>query len=326
MKVCVLGAGAWGTAIAQVLAENGNDVKLWCREPEVYESIKHTKINECYLPGFPLHATIQPTNDLYEAIKNTEWIFEAIPVKYLRSILEQLKTSVLPEQGFVLLSKGIEQNTLFFPTQIIDDIFGKSTKKIVVAGPSFAQELIKKELTAVSIASQNIEFAKQIQKMLQNNYFKGFITDDIIGVQVGAALKNVIAIGVGILEGAQRGDNAKAFLITRGLKEVNKVAIALGGNQETMYDLAGLGDLVLTCMGKLSKNLMLGRRLGQGESFDAILKTMGTAPEGINTLEAVVEIAQKQHFDVTICQGIYDVVFCRKKIDAFITACLANSL
>lgn len=323
MNVCVLGAGAYGTAIAQLLSENGNIVKLWCREPEVYESIKTKRINDRYLPGFQLHATIKPTQDFNEAIENTEWIFQAIPVKFLRSILEQIKPYVQSQQGFVLLSKGIENDTLLLPSQITDGVFDKTTKKVVVAGPSFAQELIKKELTAVSIACKNIEHAKQIQNVLQNNYFKGFITDDIIGVQVGASLKNIIALGVGILDGAEFGDNVKAFLITQGLQEINQVCQVLGGQQQTMYGLSGLGDLVLTCIGKSSKNLMVGRRLGQGESFETIIKELGTAPEGINTLKSVMQLAQKYNLNLPICKGIYDVVFHGKKIEKFVADCFS---
>lgn len=309
MRVAILGEGAWGTAVAMLLANNGYEVKIWCYHEEVVDQINVHHRNEKFLSDIALNTSIRATTDMKEALCDAKWVFEAIPVEFLRSVLHQAKECFDPNQVWVVLSKGIEQETLLFPTQIINDVFGVSVKKTIFAGPSFAHDVATKQITAVTVAAPDCELGIELQKMLANDYFRPYITTDMIGVQVGAALKNVITLGMGMLDGAGYTDNAKAFLLTRGLHEMVQLAQVLGGKQETVYGLSGVGDLVLTSMGKLSRNLDVGRRLGSGQNLDTILEETGYIPEGINTVQSVHQLIKKHKLALPICQGIYDVIF-----------------
>ena len=324
--VCVIGEGAWGTAVAILLSENGYTVKLWCHDPEVAACIASKHVNERYLPGIKLSDAIQPITKLEEAICDVQWVFEAIPVQYLRSVLKNTVRCFSPEQVWVVLSKGIEHDTLLLSSQIIDDVFAYETKKAVVAGPSFAHELATKQITAVTIASTDCTVGKSLQLMLANSYFRPYISLDMIGVQIGSAIKNVITLAVGMLDGAGFDDNCKAYLLTRGLDEMVKIALALGGRQETVYGLSGVGDLVLTSMGSLSRNLIVGRRLGHGDALEEILADTGFIPEGINTTKSVYRLAQQKKLDVPICQGVYDIIFGEKKIEQLLQELIERPL
>jgi len=325
-KVCILGAGAWGTAIATVLAHNGHQIKLWCREPEVAKNIKTNRINERYLPGVILSPLIEPITDLKDALCGAEYVFEAVPVKFLRSILEQTKSCFSPEQTFVILSKGIEQETLMLPSQIIDDVFGYSVKKAVIAGPSFAQDLAQKSITAVSLAAQDCAIGTSLQEMMATPYFRPYISLDMIGVQVGAALKNVITLAIGMLEGAGYGDNVKAYILTRGLHEMEQIAVKLGGKTETLYGLSGIGDLVLTGMGSMSKNLAIGKELGSGKTLQELETIMHTLPEGINTAASVHQLMTQYALDLPVCQGVYSIIFQNMRIEDFLQKLMARPL
>ncbi len=315
MNIAMLGEGAWGTAVAMLLAYNGHEVKLWCYNTELVSQINETRHNERYLPGVTLPKNITAVATLDEAMSDADWVFEAIPVKFLRSVLEQSKHCYKDTQRWVVLSKGIEQGTLFFPTEIIADVLGDAVQQTVFAGPSFAMDVARKEITAVTIAAPECELAKELQELLANDYFRPYISTDMIGVQLGSALKNVIAIGVGMLDGAGYTDNAKAFMITRGLHEIAELAVALGGKQQTVYGLSGVGDLILTAMGSLSRNLQVGKRFGQGQSLESILKETGYIPEGINTVESVQQLMRKHGVRLSICLGIYEVIFNNKPLE-----------
>ena len=239
-KVVVLGAGAWGTAIATVLASNQHKVVIWSHEEDVVQSISHEHINKRYLPGIQLNRTIQSTIDIAQAVEDAEWIFEAIPVKYMRSVLEKVKLYYSPLQRWIVLSKGIEQQSLFLPTQILNDVFGNSVQSVVVVGPSFAKDVVEKQLTAVNCASESKELIDASRQLMTNSYFKLFPSNDILGLQWCAALKNVIAMGVGILEGAEFTDTTKAFFLVKAFAEMKIFIVAMGGKSETMNDLAGI--------------------------------------------------------------------------------------
>jgi len=325
-KVTVLGDGAWGTAVATLLAQNGCTVLLWCHNQEVADTIKEKRVNERYLPGCTLNELIHPVTSLQEAVCGSKWVFEAVPVKFLRSVLQQTIHCFSRDQTWIILSKGIEQETLLLPSQIIDDVFGYEPKKAVLAGPSFAQDLARKQLTAVSIAATQESTARTLQKMLANNYFRPYYSPDLIGVQVGGALKNVLALGIGVLEGAGFTDNAKALLFTRGLNEMVQCAVALGGEQETLYGLSGVGDLVLTSMGSLSRNLLVGKRIGAGDSLETILAETGYIPEGLNTVKSVHKLAQKYNVQLPIFENIYEGIFGGKPLDAIIAELMSRPL
>jgi len=317
-QVAVLGEGAWGTAIATVLAHNGYTVKLWCNDPEVVQSIKNDCVNKRYMPDVVLPKTIIPTESLEQSLADVEWIFNVTPVKFLRSVLQKAQPFLKFGQRCVLLSKGIEQDTLMLPAQIVDDVLGMDVEKAVCVGPSFADEVVKKRFTAVVVASNKKEYTQQVKTLLENDYFKVFESSDMIGAQVGSALKNVIALGIGILDGAGYEENAKAFVLTKALGDMVTCAQALGGKKETMYGLSGVGDLILTCKGGLSRNVMVGRHFGQGESFEKVIKEKGVTPEGVNTAQSIHELSQKHSIKLPVCEGIYDIVFEGKSVDKFL--------
>jgi glycerol-3-phosphate dehydrogenase (NAD(P)+) len=313
-NIGVLGEGAWGTAVATLLANNGFTVKLWCHDPAVAQSIRDTRYNKRYLPGIYLDELIIPTFDLSQAVGNASWVFEAIPVKFLRDVLEQVKDVEVSEQKWIILSKGIEQETLLLPSEIIDDVFENHLPKAVLVGPSYAKDLSEKQITAVTLAAVDCDLGLNLQKMLANDYFRPYLSLDMIGAQVGAAIKNVVALAVGMLDGAGYADNAKAFIFTRGLNEMVTIAQSLGGKTKTLYGLSGVGDLVLTATGKQSRNREVGKRLGEGQSLKDILDETGYIPEGINTVNSVYQLMQQKKLDLPVCAGIYEIIHKKKSI------------
>ena len=279
--ICVLGEGVWGTALAQLLTHNGHTVKVWRHDaPE----------------------------DLGQALANVDWVFVAIPVLYVRKVLEQAKVYAQPNQTWVMTCKGIERDTLLLPTQILEQIFGNSVTVAVLSGPSFAQHVSAQQLTAVDVT------APQLAPILHNNYFITHYTADMIGAQVGGALKNVIALGVGILDGAGYHDNTQALCITKGLQEMIHVAHVLGGKALTLYGLSGLGDLILTCTGKKSRNRAAGFEIGRG----TYAHNNTTQPEGFNTLVTLEQLIKKHTLNLPLCTGIYEIIINNKPVDFLI--------
>jgi len=321
----MLGSGAFGTAMSALLADNGFQVNMWCYDPCVVESVEKRHCNELYLPDTKLSKNIIPFKDIGEALEGVTWVFEATPVKFLRSVLEKAAPFFLEDQIWVVLSKGIEKDTLFFPSQMIDDVFDKAVKKAVVSGPSFAKNVVAKKLTAVDIAAEDETVAKDLQGMLENDYFKTHLSSDIIGVQIGGALKNVVAIAIGMLDGAGYTDNTKAFFFTTCLQEMVAFANFFGAKPQTLYGLSGIGDLVLTSMGGLSRNLMVGRHLGLGETLEDILEKTGVIPEGINTVKSVHKIIKNKQMRLPIFQSIYEIIFGGKSVD-YLVCVLKKSL
>ncbi len=308
-KVAVLGAGAWGTAWSTLLANNGYAVNLWCYEPDVVTEIDATGINKRYLPSIQLPSGITPTHDLACALDGATVIFEAVPVAFLRSILIAAKPHVAPTVPWVTLSKGIEQRTLSLPLQVIADVLGAAVPTAVVSGPTFAKELAQKTISAATLASADAALAKQLIHQLKNDYMTLHLSDDPIGVQVGGAVKNIIALAVGMAHGAGYGHNTTAYLITMGLVEMAAIAQVLGGKKETLYGLSGLGDLVLTCTGEQSKNLRVGTMFGTGKSFEQVRQEVPVLPEGVNTVESVRELALKHRLPLPLCLGMHACMF-----------------
>jgi glycerol-3-phosphate dehydrogenase (NAD(P)+) len=322
--VCVLGDGAWGTAIATLLADNGHEVILWCHDKEVAHDIQTNHRNTKYLPDHIVPQAITATTDIKQAVCGAQWIFEAVPVAFLRSVVELAALCVIPEQTWVVLSKGIEKDTLLLPTQIIDDVVGFVTKKAVFSGPSFAKDLIKKQITAVTLATIDCERGLQLQQLLANDYFRPYLSLDMVGVQCGGAFKNGIALAVGMLDGLACTDNVKSFLLTRGLHEMVQLSVALGGKQETLYGLSGVGDLVLTAMGSLSKNRAFGKKLGSGIALEQARREVATVPEGVNTTASVQQLARKHSLKLPLYQALYAILFDEKK-PAHLLDVLVNS-
>lgn len=304
-KVGMLGGGAWGTAVATVLAHNGYEVILWCFEQEVVDEIRSTHINERYLPSVKLSKSIVPTNSISDVFEQADIIFEAVPVAHLRSVFEQARQHIAAKHRFVVLSKGLEYERLMLPSQVIIDVLGDEVCVAVVAGPSFAYEFAEKCLTGLSVASDDDVFRKDIHTLLRNSYCCTYDCDDLIGQQCGGAFKNVLALGLGILEGAESSCNTRALVFTQGLAEIALCTQALGGKKETLYGLTGVGDLVLTSMGKLSRNGYLGRCLGQGRSVESVTEELGLTPEGVNTAFAIHQLAQRYTLDLPVLDGTY---------------------
>ncbi len=318
MKISVLGEGAWGTAIAKLLAHNGYSVTLWCYDGAVCETIEKKRVNERYLPGVILSDRITPTIDMQRAVESVDLIFEAIPVKFLSNVLRSAAPYYSNQQYWIVLSKGIEQGSLQLPTEIVDAVFHDTVHKAVVVGPSFAHELANEQMTALMIASENRVVAKQIQKVMEASYCKTFISDDVCGVQLCAALKNVMALCIGMIDGAQFGENARAYIFTRGLQEIVELCVAYGGSIDTAYGLAGIGDLVLTAMSNASKNHKVGVLLGQGLPLEDIIQRFGAVPEGINTSQSIHELAQRKNMNMPILNGIYRMLFEKLPLQVFL--------
>jgi glycerol-3-phosphate dehydrogenase (NAD(P)+) len=306
-KIGMLGGGAWGTAVATALAHNGHEVIMWCLEQEVVNDIQATHINNRYLPGIKLSPLIIATANLADVFQQTNIIFQAIPVAHMRSIFQQAKRYVESHHRFVVLSKGLEYDRLMLPSQVITDVLPGSTTIAGVAGPSFAYEFAQKSLTGLSVAGNDTAFKKEVHLLLRSSYCCTYDCDDLIGQQCGGAFKNVLALGLGILEGAGAACNTRALAFTRGLQEIALCSHVLGGKKETLYGLSGIGDLMLTSMGKLSRNAYLGRCLGQGQSIGHVIEELGTAPEGFNTAASVHQLAQRYKLDLPVLDCIYHI-------------------
>ncbi len=313
MKVTVLGSGAWGTAIATVLAHNHHEVVMWTYEEDVVKSINQEHINAYYLPDMPIHNTICATTNKEEALQDAEWVFEAVPVKYMRSVLKECVSYYNPAQKWVVLSKGIEKDTCLLPVHILEELFGKDVQSIVLAGPSFAKEVVAQQLTSVSIASKDMKLCNALEQLMETEYFTLEATKDVRGVQLCAALKNVVALGMGLLEGLGCQDNTKALFFARIYRELRSFIIKAGGDGVTMEEPAGLGDLVLTAFGAQSKNLAAGKAfvIGEGGPHERAV------PESLNTIVAVYQIYQgKQQWgepcpmgdEYILLEALYDIV------------------
>lgn len=303
MKVTILGAGAWGTAIATVLAHNHHEVTLWTHEQDVTQSINEQHVNTHYLADVSLHHNIYATTDKSRAFDEAEWIFEAIPVKYMRSVLEQFVPYYKPKQRWVTLSKGIEQNTLLLPTQILDDVFQSSVQSIVLAGPSFAKDVVGQQLTAVSIASSNDLLMDELKQLMITDYFRLFKTNDVVGVQLCAALKNVITLGMGMLDGLLCTDNTKAFFFVQSLKEMREFVLACGGQEATIHEFAGIGDLVLTAFGLHSRNFAAGKSFVEEDDNNSRV-----VPESLNSVVSVNQLLEKNNLHLALLKSLYLII------------------
>lgn len=303
--VAMIGAGAWGTAMSTVLAHNGYHVKLWCYETTLAQTIIKTHENITFLPGVQLSENIHAVSSLEEALQDVDEIFFAVPVNYSRKVLEQCRPFYKKEQIWIFLNKGIEQETLLVPTQIVDQIFKASVIKAVVMGPSFAKDIVSKQLTGVVCAFEDVQVYEKIKKLLTNHYFRLSSSSDMIGVQLCAALKNVIALGVGILDGQECGDNTKIFFIMNILKEMEHIVVSCGGSAETVFGFAGIGDSMLTALCSKSRNLEVGKCLGQGQKLSDIINSFKGAPEGVNTSQSLSLLLQNKNIDAPFFDMVY---------------------
>lgn len=261
-QICILGAGAWGTAMATLLSHNGHTVKLWSYEADVARMINENHCNTRYLPDIMLGASISATTDMQEALTGATFVFEATPVQFVRSVLELCRPFYKPTQVWVSLSKGIEQRTLLFPADMMRDVFGKGVLLAVVGGPGFAKNLARGEATGLMVAASDTRQADHVARLLTCDYVKTMRGTDMVGIQLCGAIKNVLSLGMGMMEGAGYGDNARALFLTAGFQDMLVCAFGLKAEIDTVHGLAGFGDLVLSSMGESGRNLALGKRLG----------------------------------------------------------------
>lgn len=318
--VGVIGAGAWGTALARHLAGKGASVRLWAYEPEVVEAIRTKRENTLYLPAVPLPASLSPTGSLGDAVRDSQWLLFAVPSHAARSVLRQLAPLLSGTMPIVSATKGIEEDTLKLMTQVMQETLpsGMAGSLAVLSGPSFAAEVCRDRPTAVSLAGEDAPLVRRLQGKLMTPLFRVYAGADPLGVQLGGALKNVIALAAGIVDGLELGHNARAALITRGLAEMVRLGTAMGANPRTFYGLSGMGDLVLTCTGALSRNHTVGVRLGKGEKLEAVLKDMRAIAEGVRTSRAALGLAGRHRVEMPIVQEVCAVLFdgksCRRAV------------
>lgn len=313
-EVTVLGAGSWGTALSIVLADNGHQVRLWTHHPEQAKTINQTHKNEKYLDAM-IPKEITAYHHLEEAIHDTDAIVIVVPTKAIREVCKKLNDILKHSPLLIHASKGIEPDTLKRISEIIREEMDQYTYEdiVVLSGPSHAEEVAKRQPTTVTVSSLNEKNAKRAQDLFINESFRVYTSTDVIGIELGGALKNIIALGAGISDGLGYGDNAKAALLTRGLAEIARLGVSLGANPLTFLGLPGVGDLVVTCTSVHSRNWRAGNLLGKGQSLKEVLDQMGMVVEGVRTTKAAYQLAEKQNVEMPITKGIYEVLFNHKQ-------------
>lgn len=309
-NIGVIGAGAWGTALAKHLAEKGLTVRLWAYEQNVVEAINTAHENSIFLKGITLPPRLTATPSLFDAIDACQGIVFAVPSHATRSVLQLLAPSLADPRPLVCATKGIEEDSAKLMTQVMEDELPTSMHRslMVLSGPSFASELSEGRPTAVCLAGSDHTLVRSFQDVLRSSAFRVYADADLIGVQLGGALKNVMALAAGVIDGLELGLNARAALITRGLAETIRLGVAMGADPRTFYGLSGVGDLVLTCTGTLSRNHTVGMRLGRGERLDTILAGMQAVAEGVRTAPAALALARRYQVDMPIIQEINAVL------------------
>ena len=313
-RIAIIGAGAWGTALSIVLGRNRiHEVRLWAHEKEVLESISVRHINDLFLPGQPIPDGVAATGDLVEALRQAQIVVSVMPSQHCRAMFQKMGAQLTPDMLFVSATKGLEENTWLRMSEVIREVAsanpGFLPRIAALSGPSFAMEVARGDPSALTIASEDLALAEIIQSEFSDPRFRLYTNDDVTGVELGGALKNTIAIAAGVCHGLGLGHNSIAGLITRGLSEISRLVVACGGRQETMRGLAGLGDLVLTCTGGLSRNRSVGVELGRGRQLPDIIAAMrGTVAEGVFTTYAAVELARSRGVEMPITEQMFAIL------------------
>ena len=311
MNVAIIGAGSWGTALGMVLNQNGHRVRLWTIEKSTIDDVNSKRENSRYLPGVKIPEAIEFTMDLAYALQEAELIVNAVPSQVTRKVVPQV-VQILPRNDlyWVTVSKGIENNTYKRISEVIAEVGNISPERITaLSGPSHAEEVSRNVPTAVVAASKNLETARLVQKTFMTPYFRVYASDDIIGVELGGALKNIIALAAGICDGAGFGDNTKAALMTRGLVEMNRMGAAMGARPNTFAGLSGMGDLIVTCMSRHSRNRHVGEEIGKGRKLQEVLDEMVMVAEGVKTTLSAYELAKIKNVEMPITEQIYLTLF-----------------
>ncbi|HTS47933.1 MAG TPA: NAD(P)H-dependent glycerol-3-phosphate dehydrogenase [Bryobacteraceae bacterium] len=309
-SLAIIGAGSWGTALSIVLAPRFERVRLWAYEADLVERMARTRENDIFLPGFKLPDNVETSGDLKLALEDAGTVIGVMPSRFARRLYRAALPHLHPEMHFVSATKGLENGTLLRMSEVAREAIGErfSPRIAVLSGPTFAREVARGEPTAVVISSEDRELAACVQRQFSGPTLRLYTNDDPAGVEIGAALKNVIAIAAGICQGLGLGNNSLAALITRGLAEISRLAVALGGQPRTLSGLAGLGDLVLTCTGELSRNRSVGIELAKGRRLDDIVSSMTMIAEGVETTSAAVDLARKFNVDLPITQQMDSIL------------------
>lgn len=307
-KICVLGAGSWGSALALELAKKGYEISMWTKNQEQAESIKLTRENKNYLPGILFPENIGLTTDIEEAIKGSTVIVLAVPSQAIRSICSKIKPFVKDEQILVDVAKGLEKGTGLRLSEVCKEEL-PNNPYVTLSGPSHAEEVARDIPTTVVVASEDLNVAKKIQDIFMSPEFRVYTNPDIVGVELGGSLKNIIAFGAGICDGLGYGDNAKAALMTRGISEIGRLGVAMGANKLTFAGLSGIGDLIVTCTSMHSRNRRAGILIGQGKSLEETLEEVKMVVEGITATDVAHKVAKELNIDMPITNAIYSVLY-----------------
>ena len=309
-SLAIIGGGSWGTALAIVLAPRFADVRLWVYEADLASRMQQTRENDVYLRGFQVPGNVRILNELPAALTGADVILSVVPSHLVRALYEQMLPSLRPDMVFVSATKGLENSTLLRSSEIISQVVSPrfAPQVAVLSGPSFAREVAGLSPTVIVVSSPDPAVATRVQTAFSSASLRLYTSSDPIGVEIGGSIKNVVAIGAGVLDGLGLGHNTVAALITRGLAEMTRLAVALGGQARTLSGLAGLGDLVLTCTGELSRNRTVGVQLAQGRKLDEIVQSMRMVAEGIKTTSAAVELARRHSVEMPIAEQMYQML------------------
>ncbi len=310
-KIAVIGAGSWGTALADLLVRKGHDVTLWVREKEVFQQIRNLGENRVFMPGVLLSRELIPVSSYGEALSNRDMVVLVVPSHVIRGVVQGIRPYIGKDTIIVTGTKGIENNTLMTVSEVVRSELPQHDPRrfACLAGPSFARQVCRRLPTAVSVACRDGDVARLLQEVFSTEAFRVYGSRDLIGTQLAGALKNVIAIGAGVSDGLAFGENARAALITRGLAEITRLAVALGANPHTLAGLAGMGDLVLTCTGELSRNRTVGLEIGRGGTLSEIISSMEMVAEGVKTALAAHELGRKVGVELPIIDQVYYILY-----------------
>lgn len=309
--VAMIGAGSWGTALSLVLGDNGHTVRIWGKDAKTISDINTIHQNNRYLPGITLPDNVVADTDLKATLQGVDVIVLAVPTKAMREVIPHLLPFIDEAKTFVHVSKGIEPGTLLRISEIMEEEIPESKKKsiVVLSGPSHAEEVSLRQPTTVTVSSKDMKEAELVQDLFINNNFRVYTNSDLVGVEIGGALKNIIAVCAGIADGLGFGDNAKAALITRGLTEMARLGTKMGANPLTFAGLTGIGDLIVTCTSVHSRNWRAGNMIGKGHALEEVLENMGMVVEGIRTTKAAHQLSEKYHVSMPITSALYNILF-----------------
>ena len=325
-NISIIGDGAVGSVCAILLCQKGFAVRMWGYDAEQLAQIEKRRENFRFLPGYKLPTSLVFEPEDCEILKGAELIISAVPCQYMRSVWQRLKNYVSVSVPIVSVTKGIENDTLLRPSEILSDVINKDIKVVALSGPTIADELVRKLPATATAASVNERLAGMVQEIFSTLYFRIYRNSDIVGVELAGAMKNVIAIAAGIIDGIKAGDNAKAALVCRGLAEITRLGLAMGAKEQTFAGLSGLGDLVTTCISPMGRNRSFGQRIGTGATVKQALEATESVVEGVDTCKSVIYLAEKYAVNMPITEAVYQILFEGKSVSAAIEELMARKL